>query len=292
MKYHPLIAAAGIGFAGCAGAAVNLAPDVDLKTLSVPGGTIAYRDSGRGNPVILIHAAGHDHHDFDSIAEKLKEKYRVLALDLPGHGRSSMPAAVDAATAMQMADAVEQFILKQTAEPVILIGNSVGGYSSVRFALRHPQMVRALVLVNSGGFHDPTFSGRMFTSLKGTEWFTSLMWNKFPETYLKQRNPAAEEILARIRMGKTDEAIALNASIWRSFNDPEHDLRAAAAKVNVPALLLWGESDPVIPGEIARKAVQIIPGAKLVLVNTGHSPFAEAPEEFLKHLTPFLESLP
>jgi len=199
---------------------------------------------------------------------------------------------VDSVTAMPLADVVEQFILEKTTEPVILIGNSVGGYSSVRFALRHPRKVRALVLVNSGGFHDPTFSARMFTSLKGTEWFTSLMWNRFPETYLKERTPAVEEILARIRRGKTDDAIALNASIWRSFNHPEHDLRADAARVNVPALLIWGENDPVIPGEIALKVVKIIPGAKLVLMNTGHSPFAEAPEDFLKHLTSFLESLP
>ncbi|MCE9598680.1 MAG: alpha/beta hydrolase [Spirochaetia bacterium] len=289
MNATNMLVLAGVGLSACASSQMQMSQDIEIRTMQTRSGTITYREKGQGTPVIMIHATGHDHHDFDAIFPTIAETYRAIALDLPGHGESFMPSPPESATVLVMANALEEFVEGISKEPVILIGNSVGGFSAIRLALSKPGRVKALVLVNSGGFHDLTLGTRMFTRLKGTEVFTSLVWNKFPENYIKARNSHSQEILERIQRSKTVEHVAVGAAVWRSFLLPEHDLRESAKNLNTPTMLIWGELDPVIPGELGLQAAKIIPGAKIKLMKTGHTPFAEAPEEFLKHLLPFLE---
>ena len=90
---------------------------------------------------------------------------------------------------------------------------------------------------------------------------------------------------------KTDKAISVNAAIWISFVSPEHDLRVSAKSIKAPTLLVWGKFDPVIPYEIGKNIEKIIPNSKLMLLDTGHIPFAENPDMFLNILLPFLKTL-
>jgi pimeloyl-ACP methyl ester carboxylesterase len=150
--------------------------------------------------------------------------------------------------------------------------------------------VRALVLVDPGGFTRHNLVSRAFCRLKGRERITRAIAPAFARWYLHHRNPHVAAILERAREHRTLPArVAVDAAIWRSFLDPEHDLRAIAARIAAPTLLVWGKRDPVLPARTdGRAARAALPHAEYVELDTGHEPFAEAPAEWLAAVQPFL----
>ncbi len=255
-------------------------------------GKIAYWIEGKGNSILLLHSAGHDHRDFDSILPELKEKYRVISIDWPGHGMSPIPEPASSATAVTYGDILPDLVKELAPQGAVLIGNSIGGYASMRLALENPSLVKGLVLVDTGGMNDPDWKAKTFSNLKGKVWFTGLIWNFFPEQYLKIRNKYTESILYRIKERENVEgAKEVNASIWKSFLDEKHDLREKVAGIHAPTLIVWGEFDPVILPELATRLHEKIGGSKLAVLKTGHVPFAEDPKSFLKVTIPFIQSI-
>jgi pimeloyl-ACP methyl ester carboxylesterase len=83
--------------------------------------------------------------------------------------------------------------------------------------------------------------------------------------------------------------VAVDAAVWRSFLDPRIDLRQRASAIKQPVMLVWGRQDPNVPlardGANARSA---LPRAPFVTLDTGHAPYAEAPDAFVDAILPFL----
>ncbi|MDF3821157.1 alpha/beta hydrolase [Leptospira sp. 96542] len=255
-------------------------------------GKIAYWIEGKGPVIFLLHAAGHDHHDYDSILSTLVQKYKVISIDWPGHGMSPNPYPLSSASAIDYAEILPAIVQKLAPEGAVFIGNSLGGFASMNLALTKPELVKALVIVDSGGLNDPDWKTKSFTNLKSKVWITRLLWNIFPNQYIKIKNEYTNSILIRIKKREiVDGAKEVNANIWKSFLDKRHDLRYKVAGINVPTLIVWGKFDPVIDPKIATRLYRKIKGSHLVLLKTGHVPFAENPSEFLKVTLPFLDSL-
>ncbi|KAK9365556.1 Alpha/Beta hydrolase protein [Lipomyces kononenkoae] len=128
-----------------------------MPTVPTRLGDVSYIVRGQGPPVIMLHAALHDCHDFDHIAVELAVHYQTFAVDWPWHGDSKGPslvsrAAADRPRAVELASILEDFVTVLDLPPAVIIGNSVGGFAAARLAISTPSRVRALVLVNSGGF--------------------------------------------------------------------------------------------------------------------------------------------
>lgn len=149
--------------------------------------------------MILLHANAGDHFHFDGIVPTLAQSYRTIVLDWPGFGVSAPPSPPQGGTAMFMADVLEDVVNRLELEPAILIGHSVGGYVAARLAIRRPERVRALILLDSGGFTSPS---RFFSWLLGRELVTRLIATCFAKLYLKRRTPLVEQIIARIDAGR------------------------------------------------------------------------------------------
>lgn len=260
--------------------------------VEVAAGKIAVYEQGRGSPVVLLHANAHDHADFDLIAPALAEKYRVIAIDAPGHGASAWTLPPEKITAVQIADAQAEVIQRLGLKKPVFIGNSIGGFTALRYALRYPENTRGLVLVNTGGFNSGDLKAKIFCNLMGLPAVAGALWNLFPQNYLRVKNPHVLNILAKNRARKNSETVKMFAAIWKSFLEKEHDLREQAKQINAPTLLAWGKRDPVIPLNVGRLAQKTIRHAKLHVFDTGHEPFAEAPEEFLQVVLPFVAGLP
>jgi len=254
-------------------------------------GRIAVYESGKGTPVVLLHANAHDHADYEPIIPALAEKYRVIAIDAPGHGASTWALRPDEISAVKIADAITEVVAKLGLKKPAFIGNSVGGFAALRYALKNPENVAALVLVNTGGFNSADLKAKIFCRLMGLTPVAGALWNLFPQAYLRVKNRHVLGMLGKIRARKSPGAVRMFAAIWKSFLESEHNLLERAKQITAPALLAWGKRDPVIPLSVGRLAQKIIPGAKLHTFDTGHEPFAEAPEEFLKVVLPFLDSV-
>src|SRR5687767_11894315 len=114
------------------------------------GGTrLVVDDDGTGDPIVCLHAIGHDARDFARVRERLRGRARVLAVDWPGQGRS--PRDGGPVTARRYADLLGGALDALDVGPCVLVGNSIGGAAALVYAAEHPERVRGLVLENPGG---------------------------------------------------------------------------------------------------------------------------------------------
>jgi pimeloyl-ACP methyl ester carboxylesterase len=263
-----------------------------MTTIQTRAGRVAYRESGTGPTVLLLHATLHDRHDFDPIVETLARRYRTIAVDWPGHGASDPVDASIEPGAPLFADVLEDVVDGLGLSRAVLIGNSVGGFAAARLAINRPESVAGLILVNTGGFVPLNRLSRTFCRVLGTPAVFRRAVPLFVRGYMKARTDTDREISARaIATAKTAEGIRTGAALWRSFATPEHDLRGRAAELTVPTLIVWGKKDIAIPLSAGRATHDAIRGSRLEILDTGHVVFSSDPLGFLAAAEPFLESV-
>lgn len=260
-----------------------------MPVLNVDAHALHYRDDGSGPPLILLHANPGDSRDYDAVAGALARSFRVLRLDWPGYGGSPAPESPESAGASLFLKVLAGFIEKLGLTRIHFIGNSVGGNVAVRYALQAPARVASLVLVSPGGFtrHNPMT--RAFCRFQGWPPSKRLLGAGFTRLYLGVRNDWTRAMIARAGTEQaTSAARRVNAAVWRSFLEPEHNLLERARAITAPTLVISGRSDPVIPAaKDGRYAAATIPRARQVVLDCGHAVFAERPEEFLAEVGRF-----
>ena len=115
-------------------------------------GRIFYTDNGKGLPVVLIHGYLETSAIWEEFADGLADRFRVIAVDLPGHGKSDIFGEVHSMDLM--ADAVHELLIGLETGPVFMIGHSMGGYATMAFIEKYPDMLRAYCLFHSHPFPD------------------------------------------------------------------------------------------------------------------------------------------
>ncbi|HEX6688783.1 MAG TPA: alpha/beta fold hydrolase [Solirubrobacterales bacterium] len=252
-------------------------------------GPIAYDERGEGDPIVLLSSGAHDRHDWDGLRSLLPARFRSIAPDWPAHGES--PSGNGPATAMRFADLTEELVARLAPAGAILVGNSVGGFAAARLAIRRPELVRGLVLVDSGGFLGRPPQVRAFCALMARPRFLRAIYPWFANRYMR---PGSDEDRRVRDLGiattRADPGLRAVSELWGSFASPEHDLRANAASISAPTLILWGKRDPVIPLKVGRRLATAIPGAELTVFDTGHAPAVSDPDGFAARLVPFAEA--
>jgi pimeloyl-ACP methyl ester carboxylesterase len=257
-----------------------------MQLLQSATGLVAYDERGEGPAIVLLASGAHDRHDYDQLRALLPNRFRSLALDWPAHGES--PPGTGRASVTRFADIAEEFVARLAPEGAVIVGNSVGGFAAARLAIRRPELVRGLVVIDGGGFAGRPLHVRAFCALMAMPWFLKRVYPSFSARYMRSRTPAdrrAREV-AIATVGRSDGLRAV-AQLWRSFASPEHDLRAEASSIKAPTLLIWGRRDPVIPVRIASRLVRMIDGARLVVLDTGHVPHTSDPESVAEELITF-----
>lgn len=238
--------------------------------------------------LILIHGFGEHLLTWRNLVDPLAKSYRVVAFDLPGFGGSEKPAGpytLPATTAR-----VTDFLQRWTVPPRILIGHSMGGAIAVDVALRHPEMVAALVLIAPAGLDvgltpitahlGPemasaigTWEGAraMLTPMHDPSWLAEPTgWERYDPTF----DPAFRHSTARVA--------------------EEFDFRGIGARfrdLRQPTLLIWGPDDPVVPATVGAQLDEIIPCSRLERLPRGlHRPQLETPDTVLTLIRHFLVS--
>ena len=260
------------------------------------GATLHLRDDGpRDAPVLLfLHGFGASLHTWEPWAQALAADFRVLRVDLPGHGLSPPDPSDD------YTDTRSQLLLlalldRLGVQRVSVIGNSMGGRIAWTMAARHPDRVDRLVLVAPDGFASPGY----FEYDKAPEvsaWL-QLMRVALPRPLLRlslapaYANPAAltDERLDRyhdLLRAPGARAAMLQRMRQTVLTDPVPLLKT----VRAPTLLLWGESDQMIPVANAADYRAALPHGTLVtLPGLGHLPHEEDPARALVPVRAFLQ---
>ena len=265
------------------------------STLVLDGISISYTDSGgSGLVVICLHAIGHGARDFEDLSRRLSPQYRVIALDFPNQGNSDPDS--QPASATRYTQILAQCIDKLHLPGVVLLGNSIGGAVSIRYASQHPELVKAIVLCDSGGLGPPGPLGHIFIGAfvqffaagrRGAFWFPWAFGRCYRKVLLK---PAAHEQRDRIIRSAYEVAPTLEQA-WRSFNRPEENLASLLPHVRCPVLLAWAKDDFVVPLKRSAPSFQVFPYHRLEVFEGGHAAFLEDPGRFELALRGFLNQV-
>mgnify|MGYP001059990167 CR=1 FL=1 len=269
---------------------------------------IFYFDAGKDNdPVIfMVHGLGDEADTWRHVILPLAENYHVIALDLPGFGRSDKPTRKY--TPEFLTDSIMAVINKLGIKKVILMGSSLGGILSQKLAVDFPEKITGLILVD----------GALLQVKPLQDWSLRLMQipllGKWLYTRLRKDPDAAYDSLRNVyadldSMPKADRDFLytrVNKRVWDDqqrhayisvlqnlagwVSDKQDELADQLMALTTPTLVIRGENDPLYPKENAIKLIEIQPEASMETVEgVGHLPHQEAPESFLSLVTQWLE---
>jgi pimeloyl-ACP methyl ester carboxylesterase len=199
---------------------------------------------------------------------------RVLAPTHPGFGLTDRPAGLDDVPGLARLYAA--YLAELSLEDVTVIGNSVGGWIAAELGLLAPARLRRVVLVDAVGLDVVDHPVADVSGLKAPE-IMALSFHD-PKPFL--RDPASLSETERAALANNQAALAAYAP---QMTDPS--LAARLAKLQVPALVVWGASDGIVGVDYGRAYAEAIPGARFeVLPATGHVPQLEAPQQLMSVL--------
>ncbi len=282
----------------------EVTPSLQFRTIH--GYRRAFRVAGTGPAILLIHGIGDNSTTWSTVQAKLAQRFKVIAPDLLGHGRSDKPRADYSVAAY--ANGMRDLVSVLDLDRVTVVGHSLGGGVAMQFAYQFPHLVDRLILVGAGGVTKDVSMALRFASL-----------------------PMATEALALLRLplvlpslqvaGRVAGALIGSTGVGRDLPDvlriladlPEPTASSAFARTlravvdwrgqvvtmldrcylteSVPVQLIWGSRDAVIPVSHAHMANSAMPGSRLeIFAGAGHFPFHEDPDRFVEVVEQFIDS--
>jgi 3-oxoadipate enol-lactonase len=240
--------------------------------------------------VVLSHAIGCDLTMWDELANQLAQDCRVIAYDHRGHGSSDAPAGRYGMA--DLADDAAALLRELDTGPVVWLGLSMGGMTGQELALRHPPLVRALVLANTTSAYPEAaraaWQQRIATVQKdGIEAIADAVMERYFHATFRAQKPAT---VARFRRRVASTDAAGYAGCCHAVGTV--DTSARLSSIAVPVLVIAGELDQGTPPEMARVLAAAIPGARLeILAQASHLSYVEQPQAFSHAVNFFIATL-
>lgn len=248
---------------------------------TIEGCRVRIMRAGKGKPLLFLHGA-RGVPVWLPFFKTLAEKYDVIVPEHPGFGRSETPTWLD--NIGDLANFYLAFMQRLGLKEVNLLGASLGGWISADLAVRNTSALRTLMLIAPAGIHVP-----------GVQKGDLFLWTEeqhIRNVYVDQT--FADRILAQVpddeeRQRQAKNALTLAKLIWQPrLYDP--NLRKWLHRIDRPTLLIWGDSDKVIPPAEGPPYRDLIPGSKLeVLKACGHLPHVEKMADTAALVSKFIE---
>jgi pimeloyl-ACP methyl ester carboxylesterase len=272
------------------------------------GARIHFRDEGarEGLPLVLIHGSMASLHTWEPWVQQLGEDYRLITLDLPAHGLTGAVPSGDYSAAAQ--ERTLQAVVDHLAlDQFVLGGSSMGGGVAWRYAAKNLDRVLGLVLVSASGpstwFDENRDSDRggsapMVFSLLRQPWFRAIAARIDPYVLAVQGAKAAyndspvvtDALITRyyelaLRAGTRAAILGRFDKPWQRSESP------GLESLKMPALILWGEQDSVIPAAYAWRFDAALPASEVIVYEgVGHAPMEEIPVRSAADVKGFIRS--
>jgi pimeloyl-ACP methyl ester carboxylesterase len=279
--------------------AAGTAATAQTRQVVVNGDRIAYRDIGRGTPIVLANRMRGTLDTWDPLfLDELARRHRVITFDFPGVGYSSGQLPEDIAATARV---VRDFASVLRLDSYVAAGWSWGGLVVQALAVDHPERITRVVLIGTNPPGPPqvpikqVFLDRAFRPYNDLADDEVLFFEPASAASRAAAKRSRERIYARPgvadRIPSTPEQISAYLAAAKSFHEDREGRRAAFARLQVPVLVLCGDNDPSTPAQNwfplvgeARKA------ALVVLPDAGHAPQHQYPELSARYVEEFLRA--
>jgi pimeloyl-ACP methyl ester carboxylesterase len=266
------------------------------------GATIHLRDEGPKDApaIILLHGSNSDLHTWQPWVDDLKADYRVIRFDQPGHGLTGAIPGGDYSIATYV-ETIDEVADALGLERFVLGGNSMGGGHTLHYALAHPERVQAMILVDASGpprmkSADKDEGGNIGFTIARTPVLNQGMKHITPRSVVEQslsQSVSNQSIVTPQAVDRYWELLRYpgnrEATIFRFSQDYEPLTEAQLSRLTMPALILWGEEDRLIPLAAGQWLEEELPEAEFhALKGIGHLPMEEAPDATLALLRGWL----
>ena len=272
-----------------------------LRMLTLHGNQVAYLDEGAGDVLLLIHGIGGSSDCWRDVVHKLSTRYRVIAVDLLGHGHSDKPRGDYSlgAFAVWLRDFLDALNVREAT----VVGHSFGGGVALQFAHQHKEYCRRLVLISSGGLGPDLGRLLRMLSLPGAELVLPLVGSR-PAVKVgaalrrralssgREATRYSETLRAQASLSNRQSRAAFLRTL-RSVVDHRGQSVCALGRLraDLPTLIIFGEQDRCIPAAHAYSAHHALPGSVLHLIpGAGHQPQVECPDTVISVLSEFIDS--
>jgi pimeloyl-ACP methyl ester carboxylesterase len=278
--------------------------DPDSLFIDIDGVTVHYKEAGQGDTaLLLLHGFASSTYSWREVMPPLAEDSRVVAFDRPAFGLTERPMpgdfpnGVNPYAAEAQVDLTVGLMDQLGIEQAVLVGNSAGGAIATYTALRYPERVKGLVLVDPAiyeGGGSPSWARPLLTTPQARRIGPLLVRNirdwgyQFGQSAWHDRSKFTDEIWTNyskpLQTENWDRALWELTQASRPLN-----LDQRLDELGVPVLVITGDDDRIVPTEQSIRLAGEIPGAGLaVLPSCGHVPQEECPEAFLLAVEDFL----
>jgi len=265
------------------------------QSVQINNNTISYRLIGQGKPVVLLHGFGEDSHIWDEQIDALQHQYQLILPDIPGSGASAtLPIDYKAASIDLFADIIYQLLQHLSITSFVMLGHSMGGYITLAFAEKHPEMLLAFGLIHSTAFADSLEKKEQrqkSIELIGTYGSHAFLKNTIPNLFsnrYKQEQP--QQINELIEQSKNFNSIALQQYTYAM--QQRADKTVVLKNASVPVLVMIGTDDVAAPMNDVLQQVYLAEESYIhILEQTAHMGMWESTTLFNQHLQAFLAAV-
>jgi pimeloyl-ACP methyl ester carboxylesterase len=263
---------------------------VKESKLSYKGASLSYRKMGHGEVVVLLHGFGEDGSIWDGISQALCDQYQVIVPDIAGSGLSTM-LPEENLSMTDFADSIAAILNKEKIQRCTMIGHSMGGYITLAFAEKHPEMLQAFGLFHSSAYADDEVKKEMRTKAIGfikERGALVFLKTSIPSLFADDKKSDAH-ISLLVEKSKAFAPEALIQYYQAIKNRP--DRTEVLTKTRCQVLMILGEQDKAVPFELGLKQAHLPDISHVhVLRNSGHMGMLEEPDKSLFILQQFLEA--
>ena len=282
---------------------MSAVPGFGIRHVELHGHRVAYRCTGEGPVVVLVHGITSTSATWERVAPALARHYTVIAPDLMGHGGSAKPRGDYSLGAY--ASGVRDLLIALGHERATFVGHSLGGGVAMQLAYQFPERCERLVLIDSGGLGADLNVLLRLATLPGAEFVLPVLASErllgagrgvgrfFGRLGLRVRTDIAEMARGHASLGQRDARAAFVHTL-RTIVDPIGQRVNAGDRLylaeEVPFLIVWGQRDSIIPVSHAHAVHARVPSSRLEIFETaGHFPHVDEPQRFIEVLTDFIE---
>lgn len=266
-----------------------------MPIMTVNGINLYYEMVGQGFPVVFCHGYKGSHFEWALQVPVFSRDYKVIVMDHRGHCLSEAPSSKDDYSIPIFARDVYELLKLLNVEKCCLVGHSMGGFVALQFIIDYPEMVKALILVDTGAkieviseYNQYMESQRRIALEEGLEatFEYSVLHDPLTQKAI-ERYPYKREIMKQKLLNTSVEAYVYGIEAIAEWGGAVEHLR----HISVPTMVIVGQDDEDFL-EMAEKMAESIPNAQLCIIpGAGHSPQEDMPVVFNQLLMRFFRSV-